>query len=313
MSSAESALGDVKALAASQDYFCVAGRWRAAQIVVVVVIPAALAAWGVVTGKQMFWIPLFGFGAAVADAVVFNWVISNARYHAAQLASEYDASLVVKKPTRARLAGGPSRETVILRYESFVRTATARRRTKEWHYARIAEVKFPLAELLYIRSDLANDERIREPYVTLLIVIFLAGFVGLVGVAAAYGWRIADMAGSVLVPALPVATWLGREIVDQIATLRRKKSIRELLDDQLISEQINPHNIDDALASEREALHGMQFFFRATQPSVPNWFFLWKTEVVRETTERVLDEQINDALSAGHGRFSQSLGESTQG
>ena len=305
--------GNIIALTASQDYFAAASRWRTVQLVVVIIIPAFLATWGVFSGHPVFWIPLFGFGAAVADSTFFNYLISESRYHAAQLASEYDASLVARTAARCRLAGSPSRDNVIMHSDAFTKGDAGRERAQGWHYERILELDFPVAELLYIRSDLAHDECLREPYVTLLAIVFIIGFVGLIAVAGAYGWNIGDIAATVLVPALPVATWLGREIVDQFLALRRKRDVRELLDNQLFNEQINPSNSCDPLIMERESLHGMQFLFRATQPSVAGWYVARRSEKVHQTTKRVLDERISDALHAGHGRSPQPPGDSTQG
>jgi hypothetical protein len=312
MSVRNDAASSTNVLAASQHYFGAASRWRTIQLAVVVIIPAGLATWGVFSRHAVFWIPLYGFVAAVIDATLFNWLISNARYRAAQLHSEYDASLVLKAPARSRLVGGPSRDTIFMRSDSFTKTAHARSKTRHWYYQRISELKLPIAELLYVRGDLAQDEGIREPYVTLLSIIFLIGFVGLVSVAAAYGWNVGVIAATVLVPALPVAAWLGREIIDQILTLQRKRCVRELLDDRLISEQINPNSPDDPLVLEREALHGMQFLFRSTQPSVAGWFASWRSDAVREAMEHVLDEQINDASKAGHSRARSTAGDLTQ-
>lgn len=295
--------GDTDALAASQDYYSRAGRARIAQLVVVLLIPACVAVWGAVTKRHDSWIPVLGFVSALLDATLFNNLIAGARYHAAQLSSAYDASLVSKSPSRTRSIGSPSPDKVVMRSLSFTRSATARKRTRTWHYQRITEVAYPAAELLYIRSDLAHDEQMREWYVFLLYSILVVGFIALFSVAGAYNWAIGDIAGNVLFPAVPVFTWLGREVVDQHSALDRKKRLRDLIDERFFNEQINPNNADDTLLLEREALHGMQFYFRCTQASVPWWLHCWKGDEITEATERVLDSMIDDALHSNQARY----------
>lgn len=297
------AKGDTDALAASQDYFFAAGRARVAQLVVVVLVPACVAVWAAIDKRHDSWIPVLGFMAALLDATLFNKVICEARYHAAQLASTYDASLVMKSPSRTRALGSPPPDTVVRRSRSFARSATARKKLGTWHYPRIEEVAEPAAELLYVRSDLAHDEQTREWYVVFLYVALVAGLIGLILVAGANNWAIGDIAANVLFPAVPVFTWLGREVVDHQAALNRKRRLLELIDGTFFSEQVKPNDIDP-LVLEREALHGMLFHFRCTQPSVPWWLHAWKGDEITDATEQVLDKMIDDALHSNHARHS---------
>lgn len=289
-------------LAAAQTYFRRAGYWRFSQLILIVIVPTTVAFYGAFQHTAPFFIPFLGFVAAVLDSTLFNWAITSARFTAAQLIETYDASLAEKPPSRARTAACAPVEVMFEAASAHLNRKGAAESVKTWHYVRIAELRSPVADMLYIRSDVAADERDRRWYASFLLATGIVAAFVVLGVAGLMGWDVRLIVSNVLFPLVPAVTWLGRETVDQFTALNRKRSVRALVDESLYTEQLREGPDRDSLILEREALHGLKFMFRCTQPSVPWWVHKWRERRRREASHAALDDFVNDAIATGHSK-----------
>ena len=289
--------GNVCYLAASQSFFERAEMWRTMDLLVVAALPTLGALYGATQANPNFIIPFVGFLGIVLDGTLFQPFIRSNRIRAAQLAETYDCRIIGEEPSPVRTWGRPSDEEVQSVAERHLRKPGAREWLRFWYTDRLHELTSVPAQLLCQRISCSWDEQLRQRYIPVLAIIAVSVALLLVVFFGEAGWALNRAVTNVLYPIAPAIAWLGREFIEHQEARTAKERLRMAI------QQVWARMIQGAgeLTAERDAIQGMQFMFRATQPSVPSRLYRANRDRDRVVFRTTIESYIREAVAANLG------------
>lgn len=262
------------AMAASDTLWGRVQRIRAAQVLLVVVIPvtASAAALSHPTSEAQLGAAYVGFLMIVTD-VLLNWFASRKKRDAAHMQDRFD-SVALYLP-RADVQTGDDLDISLM-------TALARRqqksrayRNRDWYTPLLGELPLEFGRIACMRESTSWDSSLRRSWATALFILLALAIMSIVS-----WWILTEQRGdivflSVVAPLAPAIIWTLREALEQYDAASAYDRLRAKLRavwDSAIAGKAELSAITDAASNMRT----MFLAYRAAASPAPNWLYAFQ-------------------------------------
>jgi hypothetical protein len=280
----------ISARAASDHYWDVVQRLRAAEFFIFVLIPTAIAIVAQFIHAMDTTAAIVGFAMTIVDAgIAYPW-IAMARRRAAQAQDGFDAFALWLPHSRVRQIGGP--DTVEIQEAAGFQSKKRAKRNLNWYTPRLGTLPIEIGRIACMRETTSWDGGLRSRYVWsisgTIVVVVLAFFA--YGVAGHL--TIEEFLVRILFPLTPAILWVGREIWDNREASQTVNRLREALAD-LWLDAIRGRLSQETLNAQTVDLDSAIFAYRQSTPPVPDAFY----GLFRSRTEVTMDRVARDLIA----------------
>lgn len=279
----------ITARAASDYYWEVVQRLRAAEFLVFVVVPTALAIVAQFIHALDTPAAVAAFAMTVLDAgLAYPW-ISRSRRQAAQAQDRFDSLALSLPLSRMRQIAGP--DTSDLRSASSHQNKARSKNNRDWYTPELGSLPLNVGRLACMRETTSWDGGLRQRYVWLIAsLVVLVPFVFITYAIRAH-LTMEEFVVRILFPMTPAILWAGREIWDNRDASETVGRIRDALIN-LWDDVLEGNVSQESLATQTLEIDSAIFMYRQNTPPVPNALY----KLLRSRTTRTMQDVAHDLI-----------------